>query len=33
MTTIYIICAVVTTLSAATCGALCAIYKHMKLKK
>ena len=28
-----IICAVVTTLSAAACGALCAYYKHLKKKK
>lgn len=34
MTTVAIICAIITTLSAATTGALCVYYyKHLKNKK
>lgn len=33
MTTISIICAIITTLSAMACGGLCAYYKHLKKKK
>lgn len=32
MTTISIVCAVITTISALACGALCAYYKHLKKK-
>ena len=30
MTTIMIVCAIVTTLAAMACGGLCAYYKHLK---
>lgn len=33
MTTICIVCAVITTISAIACGAFCAYYKHLTKRK